>query len=56
MLRSLVPQFVERIIDCLPKAELFADFLYSVHNRGHYFAVLSLGGIFKLIVNRNLYV
>uniref|UniRef100_A0A914CZH5 CCAAT-binding factor domain-containing protein n=1 Tax=Acrobeloides nanus TaxID=290746 RepID=A0A914CZH5_9BILA len=51
--RLMVPFFVEHIIDALPNSELFGDFLFSVFNKGQIYSVLSLAGIFKLIVHRN---
>jgi hypothetical protein len=54
MLRTIVPHFVENVMDVVPDPELFSDFLYTTFRQGHYLAVVSLGGIFKLIVKRNL--
>jgi len=54
MLRFVIPYFVENIMDHLKSVDLFSDFLYSSFNRGGYLAVLSLAGIFKLILNNNL--
>uniref|UniRef100_A0A915DFB1 CCAAT-binding factor domain-containing protein n=1 Tax=Ditylenchus dipsaci TaxID=166011 RepID=A0A915DFB1_9BILA len=53
MLLFVVPHFVEKLMDLLPSTELFSDFLYRTFNSGGYLAVLSLAGIFKLIVKNN---
>ncbi|KAI1720221.1 CBF/Mak21 family domain-containing protein [Ditylenchus destructor] len=53
MLRFIVPYFIDNIMDHLPNSEFFSDFLYKIFKRGDYLAILSLAGIFKLIVNKN---
>ncbi|KAK0420488.1 hypothetical protein QR680_014714 [Steinernema hermaphroditum] len=53
LLKKMLPYFTQTVIDELPNAPLFADFLFGVFNRGDVYAVWSLGGIFKLMVNHN---
>ncbi|KAL3068361.1 hypothetical protein niasHT_030652 [Heterodera trifolii] len=52
--RLLFPRFIELVMDHLPNSELFADVLYRTFQIGGFMSVISLGGIFKLIVKRNL--
>ncbi|TKR64583.1 hypothetical protein L596_025090 [Steinernema carpocapsae] len=52
-LKQILPYFTQTVIDECPHAPLFADFLFGVFNRGDIYAVWSLGGIFKLMVNHN---
>ncbi|KAI3413598.1 hypothetical protein GPALN_011087 [Globodera pallida] len=51
--RLLLPRFIETVMDHLPNCELFTDVLYRTFRIGGFMSVISLGGIFKLVVNKN---
>ncbi|VDK29101.1 unnamed protein product [Gongylonema pulchrum] len=53
LLKKLVPYLCEHVIDSLREPFLVGDFLFRIFNMGDIFPVISLAGIYKLIVNYN---
>ncbi|KAM3723960.1 Uncharacterized protein ACO02O_07130 [Dirofilaria immitis] len=53
LLKKMVPYLSEHVIDSFKEPFLVGDFLFHVFKMGEIFAILSLGGIFKLIVKYN---
>ncbi|VDM09550.1 unnamed protein product [Wuchereria bancrofti] len=53
LLKKLVPYLNEHVLDSFREPFLIGDFLLRVFKMGEVFAILSLAGIFKLIVKYN---
>ncbi|VDM95461.1 unnamed protein product [Thelazia callipaeda] len=53
LLKKMVPYLSEHVIDSLKDPFLVGDFLYRTFQMGGIFSILSLAGIFKLVVNYN---
>uniref|UniRef100_A0A0R3S0Z6 CBF domain-containing protein n=1 Tax=Elaeophora elaphi TaxID=1147741 RepID=A0A0R3S0Z6_9BILA len=53
LLKKLVPYLSEHVIDSFREPFLIGDFLFHIFKMGDVFAILSLAGIFKLVVKYN---
>lgn len=53
LLKQLVPYLCQSALPVMREGYLFGDFLFRVFNLGDVFAILSLEGIFKLIMEHN---
>ncbi|OZC11428.1 ribosomal protein, L4/L1 family [Onchocerca flexuosa] len=53
LLKKMVPYLSEHVIDSFREPFLIGDFLFRIFKMGEVFAILSLAGIFKLVVKYN---
>uniref|UniRef100_A0A8R1U170 CBF domain-containing protein n=1 Tax=Onchocerca volvulus TaxID=6282 RepID=A0A8R1U170_ONCVO len=53
LLKKMVPYLSEHVIDSFREPFLIGDFLFRIFKMGELFAILSLAGIFKLVVKYN---
>uniref|UniRef100_A0A1I7VM49 Large ribosomal subunit protein uL4m n=1 Tax=Loa loa TaxID=7209 RepID=A0A1I7VM49_LOALO len=53
LLKKMIPYLSEHVIDSLKEPFLIGDFLFRIFKMGEIFAILSLAGIFKLVVKYN---
>uniref|UniRef100_A0A915PJV9 Large ribosomal subunit protein uL4m n=1 Tax=Setaria digitata TaxID=48799 RepID=A0A915PJV9_9BILA len=55
LLKKMMPYLVDHVIDSFREPFLIGDFLFRIFKMGEIFALLSLAGIFKMVVKYNLH-